>query len=58
MPFYMTDISGGYHPSMLDAIRTAVYASNIKAMENVATGYEAISVREAFRMATLGGAKG
>ncbi|XP_052215066.1 guanine deaminase-like isoform X2 [Dreissena polymorpha] len=95
-----TDISGGYHPSMLDAIRTAVFSSNIHHIRHSSTvngtsasngsigvtsngtcinnngngapdkskpvaditysdgsGYDALSVWGAFRLATLGGAK-
>lgn len=51
-----TDVSGGYHPSILDAIRVAVHVSNAHAIikEN---GYKPLSVRDAFSLATLGGAK-
>ncbi|WAR27251.1 GUAD-like protein [Mya arenaria] len=52
-----TDISGGYHPSMLNAIRTAVFVSNIHHIEAEHANYKALSVHEAFRLATLGGAK-
>ena len=43
---------------MLDAMRTAVFSSNMKCMGCETNDYEAISVQEAFRIATLGGAKG
>lgn len=51
-----TDVSGGYHPSILDAIRTAVHVSNAQAILN-SKSYQPINVREAFRLATLGGSK-
>ena len=51
------DVSGGYHPSILDAIRCAVTVSNTLAIQSD-TGYNAISVKDAFKLATLGGAKG
>ncbi|XP_053403346.1 guanine deaminase-like [Mercenaria mercenaria] len=51
-----TDVSGGYHPSILDAIRVAVHVSNSHAII-AANGYKSLSVRDAFRLATLEGAK-
>ena len=55
--FYMTDVSGGYHPSIIDAIRSAIHVSNTQAILN-STDYQPINVKEAFRLATLGGSKG
>ncbi|XP_019622969.1 PREDICTED: guanine deaminase-like [Branchiostoma belcheri] len=51
-----TDVSGGYHPSMLDAIRLAIHTSNAISIQRPAD-YRPISYQEAFRMATLGGAE-
>ncbi|KAK7071990.1 hypothetical protein SK128_024331, partial [Halocaridina rubra] len=50
-----TDCSGGYSPSILDSIRHAVQTSNTLAILN--EGYKHLSLFEAFRLATLGGAK-
>jgi len=51
-----TDVSGGYSPSMFDAIRSAVHASKALGF-NRTGGYEALSHHEALYMATVGGAK-
>ena len=51
------DVSGGYSPSMFDAIRSAVHASKALGF-NQTGGYEALSHHEALYMATVGGAKG
>lgn len=51
-----TDVSGGYHPSVLDAIRHAVQTSNLLKM-NPDDNYKPIHYPEAFRMATLGSAE-
>ena len=53
----IADVSGGYHPSIFDAIRTAVHVSNTHAIFN-SPDYQPINVKEAFRLATLGGSKG
>ncbi|XP_069778804.1 guanine deaminase isoform X2 [Narcine bancroftii] len=50
-----TDVSGGYSPSMLDAVRKAVDVSNSLSISS--PGYERLSYKEAFRLATLGGSK-
>lgn len=51
------DVSGGYSPSMFDAMRTAIHAS--KAVSFLKPdGYQTISHHEALYLATLGGAKG
>ena len=52
-----TDVAGGYHPSVLDAIRTAVSVSKSVGFGK-GNDHTAISHHEAFYMATLGGAKG
>ncbi|XP_078683904.1 guanine deaminase-like [Branchiostoma floridae x Branchiostoma belcheri] len=51
-----TDVSGGCHPSMLDAIRLAIHTSNAISIQRP-PDYRPISYQEAFRMATLGGAE-
>ncbi|TMW57707.1 hypothetical protein Poli38472_014310 [Pythium oligandrum] len=58
-----TDVSGGYSPSMLDAIRQAVIASklvsigNSSAQEEGETTPDALTYAEAFHLATVGGAE-
>lgn len=52
----IVDVSGGYSPSMLDAIRYAVQVSNT--LSTIKDNYEPIDFREAFRLATLGGSQG
>ena len=47
-------MSGGYHPSVLDSVRTALHTSNVLAIQR--PGYQPLTYRDAFRMATLGGA--
>ncbi|XP_072174401.1 guanine deaminase-like [Diadema setosum] len=53
-----TDVSGGYSPSMLNAIQNCVTASNtISIMEqlNQRKNYQHLQFAEAFKLATLGG---
>ncbi|XP_051875558.1 guanine deaminase [Pristis pectinata] len=50
-----TDVSGGYSPSVLDAVRRAIDVSNILSLNT--PGYEKLSYKEVFRLATLGGSK-
>lgn len=50
-----TDVSGGYSPSILDAMRQAIIASKALAFQD--PSYSAITVQEAFHLATLGGAE-
>ncbi|XP_071547984.1 guanine deaminase-like isoform X1 [Panulirus ornatus] len=50
-----TDCSGGYSPSMLDAIRRAMHVSNTLAIQH--ENYTYLSLSEIFRLATLGGAQ-
>ncbi|XP_077996800.1 guanine deaminase-like [Glandiceps talaboti] len=52
-----TDVSGGYSPSILDAIRYAVGVSKLLAVQKQSKDYVPITVAEAFRMATLGGSQ-
>lgn len=57
------DVSGGFSPSMLDAIRSTLQTSRaLYITEEIEKGekidYEPITLDEAFYMATLGGAQG
>ncbi|KUF87190.1 hypothetical protein AM588_10001437 [Phytophthora nicotianae] len=59
-----TDVSGGYSPSMLDAIRQAVIASKLVSIGNGSGGedtdelqHEPLSFAEAFHLATVGSAE-
>ncbi|KAG7380840.1 hypothetical protein PHYPSEUDO_006733 [Phytophthora pseudosyringae] len=60
-----TDVSGGYSPSMLDAIRQAVIASKLVAIGNGSSSdedsdepqEEPLSYAEAFHLATVGSAQ-
>lgn len=53
-----TDVSGGYSPSILEAVRQACLVSRLVASQaNVTTGREALSVEEALYLATRGGAQ-
>lgn len=49
-----TDCSGGYSTSMQDAMRCSLHVSNVNSIN---TGKKPVSHREAFMIATLGGAK-
>ena len=51
-----SDISGGFHPSILNAIRMATQTSNILSLQH--ENYERVDYKEAFRLATLGGSRG
>ncbi|GAB5579695.1 guanine deaminase isoform X2 [Prionailurus iriomotensis] len=51
-----TDVAGGYSSSMLDAIRRAVMVSNILLINKI--NEKSLSLKEAFRLATLGGSQG
>lgn len=57
MNYSPSDCSGGYSSSILDAIRQSLQVSNVLALDRD-QDYQRISYKEAFRMATLGGAKG
>lgn len=50
-----TDVSGGYHPSMINAIQMAVQTSNVLTING--TEQDKVDYREAFRLSTLGGAE-
>jgi len=50
-----TDVSGGYDHSMLSAIRTALHVSTALSFQR-GDSYKILDYREAFYMATLGGA--
>ncbi|XP_061189720.1 guanine deaminase-like [Saccostrea echinata] len=50
-----TDVSGGYSPSILDAMRTAIHTSNMWAIKDPT--HKPINHREAFMMATYGGSQ-
>ncbi|KAK3605569.1 hypothetical protein CHS0354_005873 [Potamilus streckersoni] len=49
-----TDVSGGYSPSMLDAMRSAIHISKTLGIQK-GDDYNSIDHKEAFMMATLGG---
>ncbi|KAL7633762.1 UNVERIFIED_CONTAM: hypothetical protein RMT77_015716 [Armadillidium vulgare] len=51
-----TDCSGGFSSSLLDTLRHAIQTSNLISIEGDAD-YQRITAKEAFQMATLGGAK-
>ena len=55
--YISTDISGGYSPSVLNAIHTAIDASKALGFTK-ADGYKTLDHHEALYMATLGGARG
>ena len=48
-----TDVSGGYSPSILDAIRQAIIASKVMVINGAKHG--PMTHREGFYLATLGG---
>ena len=52
-----TDVSGGYHPSVFDALRVAIHASKALGFGKETLSYKAISHHEGFYLATLGGAQ-
>ncbi|XP_064640330.1 guanine deaminase-like [Lineus longissimus] len=52
-----TDLAGGYHPSIMNAIQTAVHVANTLSISHHGDEYNNIDFREAFRLATLGGAE-
>jgi len=51
-----TDISGGYHPSILDAMRFSMTVSNILSLTKPKS-YKPLASKDVFFMATLGGAQ-
>lgn len=54
---FVADVSGGFSPSILDAIRNALDVSIHISFEK-GEDYIPLTFREAFYLATLGGAKG
>ncbi|XP_041459956.1 guanine deaminase-like isoform X1 [Lytechinus variegatus] len=53
-----TDVSGGYNPSMFDAIRDTITASNVQSIQHQPDRpYKHLDFREVFQLATLGGSK-
>lgn len=53
-----TDVSGGYHPSILEAVRQACLVSRLVAVQSPEpSGREKLSVEEALYLATRGGAQ-
>jgi hypothetical protein len=54
---HVTDVSGGYSPSILDAVRNALDVS-IHISYGKGSDYVTLSYHEAFYLATLGGARG
>ncbi|XP_070287599.1 guanine deaminase [Myotis yumanensis] len=50
-----TDVAGGYSPSILDAIRRAVMASNTLSFTKI--NERSLTLKEVFRLATLGGSQ-
>ena len=55
--FSFSDVSGGYSPSILDAIRNALSVS-IHVSFGKGDDYKPLTYQEAFYLATLGGAEG
>lgn len=56
--FRPPDCSADYSPSLLDTMRHAVQSSNALSMEQREADFQRLTLKEAFMMATLGGAKG
>ena len=54
---FVTNVSGGYSSSILDAIRKSIEVSKALSFSKP-EGYRPISHHEALYMATLGGAQG
>ena len=54
----LTDISGGFSLSLLDALRLAVLMSKNLSVGRSEEEYKFVDWKEAFRLATLGGAQG
>ncbi|XP_078070147.1 guanine deaminase [Mustelus asterias] len=50
-----TDVSGGYSPSVLNAMRSAIDVTKILSLKS--SNYEKLSCQEVFRLATLGGSQ-
>ena len=50
-------MSGGYSPSLFDAMRFAVQISNVLHIQH-GPKYKNLDYKEAFRLATMGGSEG
>ena len=55
--FNFADLSAGYSPSILEAMRHAVLTSKVLKVQS-SGDYEPLSYKDAFYLATLGGAEG
>ena len=53
-----SDISGGYSPSIFNAMRVAIHASKALSLNMNQTTYRPLTHHEAFYLATMGGAQG
>ena len=60
LSFYVihSDISGGYSPSIFNAMRVAIHASKALSLTINETDYWPLTHHEAFYLATMGGAQG
>ena len=59
MIFSLLDVSGGYNPSMLAAMRDAITASKTHSIHKRGSkDYKHLCFEEAFQLATLGGSQG
>ena len=60
LSFYVihSDISGGYSPSIFNAMRVAIHASKALSLTINETDYRPLTHHEAFYLATIGGAQG
>jgi len=56
MIFRYLDVSGGYATNILEAMRCAILTS--KCIKIKSSDYETLSYKDAFYLATLGGAAG
>ena len=54
----LSDISAGYSPSIFNAMRVAIHTSKALSLTGNRTSYQPLTYREAFYLATLGGAQG
>lgn len=54
--YTLSDVAGGYSPSMLDAMRRALDLSKI--LGTLEQDYHSLTFEEVFRLATLGGSQG
>lgn len=54
--YTLSDVAGGYSPSMLDAMRRALDLTKI--LGTMDQDYHSLTFEEVFRLATLGGSQG